>query len=146
MNDRPAVKFLAFGSSVLVFSALNFILAAKTVFGCDQLLLHATGYFFGVVTDSFDYLTLALIPIVALLMDAKNSLRGIFIENIKIAISASASFCLGLIMLIWIGKPVNPLIPQYLLTEPFRIYSAIFIGTGVVFPLVFKNIRKPGKL
>lgn len=59
---------------------------------------------------------------------------------------------LGLFLLIFIGKPDSPFVPQYLLREPFQIYSTLIIGYGLGIPFIFRkrtdkcyNINEIGK-
>ena len=54
---------------------------------------------------------------------------------------------IGLYLLTFIGKPTNPLIPQYLISEPFFIYSTLIIGIGILFPFLLKRRNeKPNEI
>ncbi len=59
-----------------------------------------------------------------------------------ILFSAIIMFGIGLFILTFIGKPENPLMPQYIVTEPFELYTTICIGFGIGFPfLIIKLIK-----
>ncbi len=58
-----------------------------------------------------------------------------------ILFSVIIMFEIGLFILTFIGKPENPLEPQYILTELFELYTTIFIGLGIPF-LIIKLIKK----
>lgn len=52
-------------------------------------------------------------------------------------------FGIGLYLLTYLGRSSNPLIPEYLLTEPFDLYSIIIVGIGIATPfLIIKLIKK----
>ena len=41
-----------------------------------------------------------------------------------------------LYILTTIGKPSNPLIPEYLIAEPINLYSALIIVVGILIPFL----------
>jgi len=50
---------------------------------------------------------------------------------------------IGLYLLIYFGRSTNPLIPEYLLIEPFDLYSTLLIGIGIGIPfLLIKRTKK----
>jgi putative Mn2+ efflux pump MntP len=52
-------------------------------------------------------------------------------------------FGIGLFLMTYIGRNSNPLVPQYLLTEPFYLYTTLLIGIGISIPfLILKLIKK----
>jgi hypothetical protein len=137
--------YLSILISAIIFILLNFILGPTSVFGIAELIQNGTGYFFGVDINTSDYLLIASIPIFGLLLTEKRkrkSLSEILKENLIICFSCILSFSIGLLILISkIGSPgENPLIPEYLRVEPFKIYSSFFIALGIILPFLF--IRK----
>ena len=137
--------YLSILISVVIFILLNFILGPTSVFRLAELIQNKTGYFFGVDINTFDYLLISLIPIFGLMLTEKRkrkSLSEILKENLIILLSCILTFSIGLLILITkIGSPgENPLIPEYLRVEPFKIYSSFFIALGIILPFLF--IRK----
>ena len=134
--------------SVLIFILLNFILGPTSVFGLAELIQNKTGYFFGVDINTLDYLLISSIPICGLMLTEKRNrknLSEILKENLTICLSCILTFIIGLLILITkIGSPgENPLIPENLRVEPFKIYSTFFIALGIISPFLF--IRKVAK-
>lgn len=128
--------------AVVLFLTLNFILGPTSVFGLEELIQNKTGYYFGVDTNTFDYLLIALIPVFGLILTQKKKKKKVsemLKENLIILLSCVLTFSLALLILVTkIGSPgENPLIPQYLRLEPFKIYSTLFITFGIILPFIF---------
>jgi hypothetical protein len=72
----------------------------------------------------------------------RNNFTEIIKANVIIFLSCISTFSFGLIILISkIGSPgENPLIPQYLRVEPFKIYSTFFIALGIIIPFFLIKI------
>lgn len=131
--------------SCVFFIILNFIIGPTSVFGLADFILNKTGYFFGIDINTLDYLLIALFPVFGLLLNSKrkgNSFKEIFKDYLIILLCCLITFSIGLFILITkIGSPsANPLIPEYLRVEPFKIYSTFFIGIGIILP--FFSIKK----
>ena len=134
MLENLNKKYLYFSISISValFILLNFILGSTSVFGLAELIQNKTGYFFGVDINTSDYLLISSIPIFSILLTEKRkrkNLSEILQDNLIICLSCVLTFSIGLfILLSKIGSPSeNPLIPEYLRTEPFKQYSLFFI-------------------
>jgi hypothetical protein len=67
---------------------------------------------------------------------SKSSFSDIIIDSSKILLSVICMLIIGVIILTQIGKPSNPLIPQYLISEPIIIYTAICIAIGIGIPFL----------
>lgn len=135
--------------SCLLFIFLNFIIGPTSIFGLAGFIQNKTGYFFGVDINTFDYLLISLIPIFGLLLNSErkiNSLAEILKDNLTILLCCIITFSIGLFILITkIGSPsANPLIPEYLRVEPYKIYSTFFIGIGILLPFLLtkKHVEK----
>lgn len=140
------INYIIFGLSALLFLVLNFGLGIEMQVRLNEILYKLTGYFFGISTNTFDYLALAAIPIFGTLY---NSTRKRF-KKTKLIIDITTTlffviivFAVGLYCLVFIGKPKNPLLPQFLLVEPFELYSTMLIVVGSLIPfLIVKFIKK----
>lgn len=137
--------YLPITISCVLFIILNFIIGPTSVFGLAKLIQNRTGYFFGIDINTLDYFFISLIPIFGLLLNSKkkvNSFAEILKDNLTILLCCLITFSIGILLLITkIGSPSsNPLIPEYLRVEPFKIYSTFFIGIGIILPFLF--IRK----
>lgn len=137
---KTRLKYIALTViSILIFLLLNFGLGPTTLFGLSQLIQDITHYYFGIEINTIDYLIIASFPIFGMLLSKKqgsNSLLILFFDNLKIIISCLVTFFIGLLIITIFGKPENPLIPQYLIIEPFHLYSAFWIGFGIIFPFL----------
>ena len=66
-------------------------------------------------------------------------IKDIFIIILFVIIAIA----IGLYILTFIGKSDNPLMPQYLIIEPFFLYSTLIIGIGMGTPfLLIKRNKK----
>lgn len=144
MLDNLNKKYLYFSISISValFILLNFILGPTSVFRLAEFIQNKTGYFFGVDINTSDYLLISSIPICSILLTEKRkrkNLSEILQDNLIICLSCVLTFSIGLFILISkIGSPSeNPLIPEYLRTEPFKQYSLFFIILGLILPFIF---------
>ncbi|WP_299229818.1 hypothetical protein [uncultured Psychroserpens sp.] len=146
MNKIPKnLKYLIFGISLLFFIGLYSGFGTRLMVGITNKLLPITNYFFAFSSTRFDYLILSAIPIFGMLYNSTRT-DFKFIELIMdiatILFSAIIMFGIGLFILTFIGKPENPLMPQYIVTEPFELYTTICIGFGIGFPfLIIKLIK-----
>lgn len=148
-NIEKKRLYLTFLISLIIFVILNFGLGQTNLFGITELLQNITNYYFGVGIFTFDYLVIASFPIFAILLNSKrkkHNFLSIIFDNIIIIISSIFTFVIGLIILTQIGNIKNPLIPQYLLAEPFKVYSTFFISCGIIIPfLLIKKEEQENK-
>ena len=128
------------GISALIF--LLFFFGIINPFGLNDSLQKITGYFFGFSFNNLDYLAVSSIPIFGMLLNSKRKefktadlIKDILIIVLFVIITIS----IGLYILTFIGKPTNPLIPQYLITEPFFLYSTLTVGIGIGLPFLLIN-------
>lgn len=146
LNKLPdKINYLIFGLCVLIFIALNLGLGAKIQFEVIEILQKKTDCFFRISIDTLDYLFLAVIPFFGMIY---NSMRNSFKKTELIMDILTIFLCvilisgIGLYILTFIGKPENPLIPQYILTEPFSLYSTLLIGIGILVPFLISTLIK----
>ncbi|KGO86682.1 hypothetical protein [Flavobacterium suncheonense] len=141
-NNQQQTKYIALVISILIFLSLNFGLGPTTLFGMAETMQNLTHYYFGVGTFTIDYLMIALFPFFSVLLLTKRenfSFIELITNSFKILICSLIAFSVGLLILTKIGKHENPLIPEYLLTEPFNLYSTFWIGIGIIIPFLLKN-------
>ena len=105
-----------------------------------------TDYYFGISTNTIDYLTLASIPFFGMLFNSTRKTdfkkSELIMDIATILFCVIIVFAIGLYLLKFLGRPENPLIPKYLLVEPFDLYSIILIGLGITLPfLIIKLIK-----
>jgi hypothetical protein len=141
MEKTNHIKYLAFSISIISFLLLNFLFATKTLFGFDQFILKQTNYFFGITTETIDYFLISCIPIIALKFNKNTNLPTFLFNAFLIYTSTILVFLIGTVLLTTFGTLENPLIPRYLLVEPFRLYSAVLICIGISFPSIIKNLK-----
>ncbi|WP_299115947.1 hypothetical protein [uncultured Winogradskyella sp.] len=147
MNKIPKnLKYLIFGISLLTFIGLYSGFGIRLMVGISNKLLPITNYFFAFSSTRFDYLILSTIPIFGMLYNSTRTdfkLTELIMDIVTILFSVIIMFGIGLLILTFIGKPENPLMPQYIVTEPFELYTTIFIGLGIGIPfLIIKLIKK----
>ena len=134
------IKILSTLVSVLIFIYMNlnpFVL--QTFF---KRKIGEFDYYIGFSTNSFDYLLLSAIPIAAIILNSKRrnfSTKELIMDNVIIVISTLVVLEIGYYMLNFIGRPVNPLIPQYFVSEPFDGYSLLVIGGGICIPFLLRK-------
>ena len=136
--------YLSITISCVLFIFLNFVIGPTSVFGLAEFIQNQTGYFFGVDINTIDYSLISLIPILGLLLNYKNEIKKfpkILKDNLTILFCCFITFVIGLFILTTkIGSPsANPLIPEYLRVEPFKIYSTLFIGLGMFVPFLLNK-------
>ncbi|MDO6854896.1 hypothetical protein Q4599_14990 [Cellulophaga lytica] len=139
------LKKISLGVSVVIFMIFTFVIGPTNVFGLEKYLQNNTNYFFGVSTYYLDYALLAFIPFFGIFLNYKRNSLNYFWLLIHIAIllfSAILSFIIGLYILTFIGKPTNPLVPKYIVTEPIFLYSTICIGIGILIPFILVKAKK----
>ncbi|MBL4604772.1 MAG: hypothetical protein JKY02_03665 [Flavobacteriaceae bacterium] len=139
------IKKLIGGVSGLIFLVLIFGLGPTRLFGLSDLILEKTGYFFSVTIYFLDYGLISLIPFFGMMLNSKRKefkVLKLLIDICIILLSTLISLIIGLYILTFIGKPSNPLIPQYLITEPIFIYSVLIIGFGIAIPFMFVKRAK----
>ncbi|WP_179350065.1 hypothetical protein [Winogradskyella pacifica] len=146
MNKIPKnLKYLIFGISLLTFIGLYSGFGIRLMIGISNKLLPITNYFFAFSSTRFDYLILSTITIFGMLYNSTRTdfkLTELIMDIVTILFSVIIMFGIGLLILTFIGKPENPLMPQYIVTEPFELYTTIFIGLGIGIPfLIIKLIK-----
>jgi hypothetical protein len=143
------IKYVVYGISALIFFILSFGLAPRLVIGMIEMLTEITDYHFGISTNPLDYLAFALIPTFGLFYNSTRTelKKAELIQDIlTILFSVIIVFGIGLFLMTFLGRNSNPLIPQYLLIEPFNLYSTILIGIGIAVPfLILRLIKKPSR-
>ncbi|WP_296145646.1 hypothetical protein [uncultured Flavobacterium sp.] len=139
MKNTEKQYIILTGISILIFLLLNFEIGPTTLFGLAQQIQDITHYYFGIDIHTIDYLIIASFPIFGILLSKRqgnNSFLLLLFNNLKIIISCLITFFIGLLILTIFEKPENPLFPQYLIFEPFHLYSAFWICIGVIFPFL----------
>ncbi len=138
MNKIPNnIKYGICGFSALIF--LLFFLGIINPFGFNDPLQKITGYFFGLSFNNLDYLAISSIPIFGMLFNSKRNefkTAELIKDILFIVLCVLITIAIGLYILTFIGKSTNPLIPQYLITEPFFLYSTLIIGIGILIPFL----------
>ncbi|GAA3561440.1 hypothetical protein [Snuella lapsa] len=135
-------KIISVITSILIFAYMSFNpFILQTFF---KRKIGEFDYFLGFRTNHFDFLLLSLIPIAALVFNSKRkefTLKKIIIDNIIIIVSVLITLEIGYYLMSFIGKPDNPLIPEYLVSEPFDSYSLLAIMTGICIPILFRELK-----
>jgi len=147
LNKVPSkIKYLIYGLCGLIFIALNFGIGAKLQVGLIENLQKLTDYFFGISTNTLDYLALASIPFFGMIYNSTRTefrIRELIMDILTVFLFVIIIFGIGLFLMIFSAKHSNPLIPEYLKAEPFGLYSTILIGIGILLPyLIIKLIKK----
>jgi len=133
------------GISGLIFLILTFGIGSTNIFGLGQFIQDKTDYFFGVTIYFLDYGLISLIPFFGIMLNSKRNrfkYSELIIDILKILGWTILLFLIGLYLLTFIGKPSNPLIPQYLITEPIFLYSTVIIGIGISIPFLLVRPEK----
>ncbi len=146
LNKIPNnIKYLIYGLCGLIFVLLNFGLGAKIHIGLTEFIQNTTNYFFGFSSNTTDYLIIASIPAIGILLNSKRkrfNISELTMDILTITFWALIMFGIGLYVMTFIGKPSNPLIPDYLIIEPFYPYTTLTILIGISIPFVFINRKK----
>lgn len=147
LNKIPAkIKYLIYGLCGLIFIVLNFGGGAKLHIGLTENLQKITEYFFGISTNTLDYLTLSTIPLFGMIYNSTRKefkIKELIMDIITVLLFVIIVFGIGLFIMTFSAKHSNPLIPEYLLAEPFDLYSTILIIIGLLMPyLIIKLLKK----
>ncbi len=147
MNKIPnKIKYLIYGLCGLTFLALNFCIGTKLQIGLIENIQKLTDYFFGISTNTLDYIALSTIPLFGMIYNSTRKefkINELIIDIITVLLFVLVIFGIGLFIMVFLAKHSNPLIPDYLKTEPFDLYSTILIGIGILMPyLIIKLIKK----
>ena len=141
MKNIPTnIKYIVYGISCLTFFSLSFYLAPILVSKMIKLLSKLTSYYFGISTSFLDYLLIASIPVFGLFYNSTRTefRKSQLIQDIlTVLLCVLIVFGIGLFLMTYIGTNSNPLIPQYLLMEPFNLYSTLLLGIGIIIPFIF---------
>ncbi len=138
-------KYIVSGITISTFLALEFGLGPKALFGLTEPVQYLTHQYFGVGTATFDYALIASLPTFAAgisINQGNTDLKNIVSNYFKISIACLITFILGLLYLYFFHKPINPLIPQYLIVEPFNSYSMLIISAGIFFSILLLTPKK----
>lgn len=134
---------MIFAISGIIFLLFHF--GIINPFAGNEMLQEATGYYFVLSCNSLDYLAISSIPIFGMLLNYKRrvfTIEHLIKDIFIILLSATIIIVIGLYLLTFLGKPKNPLIPQFLITEPFFYYSTVIIIIGIGFPFLVVNKRE----
>ncbi len=147
MNKIPSkIKYLIYGICGLIFIVLNFGLGAKLQIGLTENLQKLTDYFFGISTNTLDYLVFASFPFFGMIYNSTRTefkVKELITDILTVLFFVIIVFGIGLFIMVFSAKHSNPLIPNYLKTEPFDLYSTMLIGIGILMPnLIIKLIKK----
>ena len=147
MNKIPNnIKYLIYGLCGVIFITLNFGLGAKLQIGLTEILQKLTDYFFGISTNTLDYLVFASFPFFGMIYNSTRmefKVKELIIDIFTVLFFVIIVFGIGLFIMVFSAKHSNPLIPDFLKAEPFDLYSTIFIGIGILMPyLIIKLIKK----
>lgn len=136
------IKYAVAGISVLIFLLLNSILGANLIVCLIKLTHKITGYHFGISTNTLDYLTFASIPIFGMILNSKRKefkTLELVADIFKILFWVLLIIGIGLFILTLIGKSDNPLLPEYLISEPIQLYSTLMIAIGILIPFLYRK-------
>ena len=143
LNKIPNnVKYFIYCLCALIFVLLNFGLGAKIHIGLTEFIQNATNYFFGFSSNTIDYLIIASIPAIGMLLNLKRkqfNISELIMDILTVTLWALIMFGIGLYIMTFIGKPTGPLIPDHLIIEPFYPYTTLTILIGISIPFVFIN-------
>ncbi|MFI1770182.1 hypothetical protein [Thalassobellus citreus] len=147
MNKIPSkIKYLIYGLCGLIFITLNFGLGAKLQIGLTENLQKLTNYFFGISTNTLDYLVFASFPFFGMIFNSTREefkIKELITDIITVLLFVIIVFGIGLFIMVFSARHSNPLIPDYLKAEPFDLYSTILIGIGILTPnLIIKLMKK----
>ena len=136
---------MIYGNSILIF--LLFFLGIINPLDLNDSIFKITGYFFGLSFNNLDYLVISSIPIFGMLLNSmRNEFKIIELgkDILTILLFVLITSGIGLYILTYIGKLDSPFIPEYLLREPFSLYSTLIFGIGIGIPFLF--VKRTEKL
>ncbi|MEM6684595.1 MAG: hypothetical protein AAF617_02275 [Bacteroidota bacterium] len=123
---------------------LNFGIRDQLQISLTDSLQKLTTYYFGISINTIDYLALASIPFFGMLYNSTR--KTVFTKSKLVMDILTVLFCviiilgIGLYALTYVGSPVNPLVPKYILMEPFELFSVILIGLGIALPYLITKL------
>ncbi|MFD2564896.1 hypothetical protein [Aquimarina rubra] len=137
---------MIYGLCVLIFIALNFGVGAKLQIVLTENIQRFTDYFFGISTNTLDYLALSTVPFFGMIYNSTRKefkINELIIDIVMVLFFVFIIFGIGLYIMVFSAKHSNPLIPDSLKAEPFDLYSTILIGIGILTPyMIIKLIKK----
>jgi len=131
------IQYVSIGLSLMFFLLLNF--RYKTVHEIWNILESVCHCYLAISTNTFDHLVFAGIPIFGMLLTTNRERftpAGLIYDNLIIIGSVLLTIFLAIYLLTIFGRPTNPLVPDYLLSEPFNSYSILTVGIGVAVPFI----------
>ncbi|WP_299436349.1 hypothetical protein [uncultured Maribacter sp.] len=146
MNKIPSkIKYLIYGLCGLIFLTLNFGVGAKLQIGLTESIQKFTDYFFGISTNTLDYIALSTIPLFGMIYNSTRvefKVKELIMDIITVLLFVTIIFGIGLFIMTFSAKHSSLLIPEYLLAEPFDLYSTILIGIGILTPYLIIKLTK----
>lgn len=146
MNKIPSkIKYLIYGLCGLIFIVLNFGLGARLQIELIENLQKLTDYFFGISTNTLDYLIFATIPFFGMIYNSTRNefkVKELITDIFTVLFFVIIVFGIGLFIMVFSARHSNPLIPDYLKVEPFDLYSTILIGIGILMPYLIIKLTK----
>jgi len=147
LNTIPSqIKYWVYGLCGLIFLLLNFGIGAKLQITLTENLQKVTDHFYGISTNTLDYLLFATIPVIGMIYNSTREafkLKELIIDIFMVLSFVIIIFGIGLYIMIFRAKHSSTFIPKVLLAEPFDLYSSILIGLGLLMPyLILRLIKK----
>lgn len=131
MKDKRIIIVL--GIFVILFILIEFL--GMYVLEGLQIIFQSTGRMAQLSIGTAEFSILGFLPLINyLLLKQKNqpSLRKLIVQNLIVLILIFGSVGTGiLIMCIYDFNP-SPLLPDYLVSQPFKLYWAMFIFAGIL--------------
>lgn len=131
--------------SIAIFLILNSVIGLKIIIHSINLIRETTNYHFGISTNTLDYFIFASFPIFGMLYHSTRvefNKSKLILDIITVLLSIIVIMGIGLYLLTYLGKSSNPLIPEYLFTEPFELYSTLLIAIGIATPFLIIKLAK----
>ncbi len=131
---------MVYGFSALIF--ILFILGIINLSDIKLIFYNLTGYFLNFSFSDLDCLLISIIPIFGMYFNSKLNYyktSKLIKDVLIISFFPIVSTVIGLCILLFVGKPSNPLVPQNLLTQPFPYYSTFLLSIGIITPFLFRK-------
>lgn len=138
--------YITIGISILLVVLLEYF--AENLIDGLQWVFSKTGRMASISIGGFDYIILGFLPLWSYLIlnQKEKDFIKILTENLIMSLSIIASVGIGIIVIIINGFRVSPLLPEYVVNQPFSLYWSLFIGIGILLPgftiKLLKNRKK----
>jgi len=126
--------YITIGVSILLVLFLEHF--AENLIDGLQWVFSKTDRMASISIGAFDYIILGFLPLWSYLIlnHKEKGIIKILTENFIMSLFIAAFIGIGIIVIIINGFRISPLLPEYIVNQPFSLYWSLFISIGIILP------------